>query len=172
MKLFFALLLISVIAIAGCSPAAPQERATESPDVPDSAMPVPDNEDVEEQAVIVGNGNAPDAGESIEGNVVASGSDDVVAGEVKEFAVAASQFTFDPETIRVKEGDTVRLVVTSTDVPHGLSIPEFGVNSGAIGAGETKTVEFVANKKGTYAFFCSVFCGSGHKSMKGTLVVE
>ena len=36
---------------------------------------------------------------------------------------------------------------------------------------ETKKVEFVADKAGTFSFRCSVPCGSGHQLMQGTLVV-
>ena len=91
--------------------------------------------------------------------------------QVKEFTVTARQFTFEPNTITVKKGDTVRLHVTSVDVTHGIAISQFGVNA-LLPPGQTKTVEFVASKSGTYQIFCSLFCGSGHLSMKGTLIVE
>ncbi|MBI4019135.1 MAG: cupredoxin domain-containing protein [Candidatus Aenigmarchaeota archaeon] len=96
---------------------------------------------------------------------VSSGSD------IKEFEMTAKQFEFVPSTITVNEGDTVRLRITSTDVDHGFSIPAFAVNA-QLSVGETKDIEFVADKKGTYTFACSVMCGSGHSGMKGTLVVE
>ena len=38
--------------------------------------------------------------------------------------------------------------------------------------GKTVSVEFVADKQGTFSFFCNVFCGSGHGNMKGTLIVK
>lgn len=90
---------------------------------------------------------------------------------VKEFTITASQFAFDPATITVQEGDAVRFIVTSTDVDHGLTIAQFGVGE-TIPAGETKTIEFIADTAGTYTMFCSVFCGSGHGDMTGTLIVE
>jgi cytochrome c oxidase subunit 2 len=34
------------------------------------------------------------------------------------------------------------------------------------------TVEFVADKAGTFTFSCSVYCGKGHRGMKGELVVS
>ncbi len=92
-------------------------------------------------------------------------------GAVKEFEVEAKQFVFVPETITVNEGDTVRLVVTSSDVDHGIGIPEFKVSL-KVAAGKTETVEFVADKKGTYTMRCNVFCGTDHKNMKGTLIVQ
>lgn len=90
---------------------------------------------------------------------------------VKEFTIEAKQFEFMPSTITVNEGDTVRLIVTSKDVEHGLGIPEFDVSL-KVDAGKTETVEFVADKKGTYSMSCNVFCGSGHSNMKGTLIVK
>ena len=89
----------------------------------------------------------------------------------KEFTIIARNWEFEPETITVSEGDTVILHLTTEDVSHGYSISEFGVHA-SFGPGETKTVEFVADKKGTFTTHCSVPCGSGHSSMKGTLIVE
>lgn len=90
---------------------------------------------------------------------------------VKEFTMTASQWKFEPNTINVNQGDTVKLQITDIDVTHGFSLPTFGINK-QLDAGKTTTVEFVADKKGTFTFACSVFCGSGHSGMNGKLVVE
>lgn len=92
-------------------------------------------------------------------------------GETKSFTMTASQFEFSPSTITVNQGDTVVLTITSSDVTHGFSLPEFGVSEN-LEPGQTVSVQFVADKKGTFTFSCSVFCGSGHSSMKGTLKVQ
>lgn len=91
---------------------------------------------------------------------------------IKEFTIEMKQFSFTPHTITVQKGDTVRLTLTSKDVSHGFAIDEFGINSGPVAKNQQKTVEFIANKAGTFTFRCSVVCGSGHSSMKGTLIVE
>lgn len=91
--------------------------------------------------------------------------------QVKEFTIIAKQFSFEPSTITVNRGDTVRLFVKSTDVTHGIAISEFGVNE-VLPPGQEKVIEFVASKSGTFPMFCSVFCGSGHLDMKGTFVVK
>ena len=91
--------------------------------------------------------------------------------EVKEFQITAKQFSFEPETIEVNRGDKVRLIVTSLDVPHGISIVEYGINE-RLDVGKPVTIEFTADKEGTFTAFCSVFCGSGHSNMKGKLVVK
>ena len=90
---------------------------------------------------------------------------------MKEFSITAKQFEFIPSTITVNTGDTVRLSVTSIDVAHGFSISQFKVSE-VLAINETKVIEFVADKAGTYSMFCSVFCGSGHGQMRGTLIVN
>ena len=32
--------------------------------------------------------------------------------------------------------------------------------------------EFIADKKGEFEMFCSVYCGQGHGQMKGKLIVK
>ncbi|MBS3106946.1 cupredoxin domain-containing protein [Candidatus Woesearchaeota archaeon] len=93
------------------------------------------------------------------------------SGEVREFDVVARTWTWEPSTITVKEGDTVKLHITSVDVPHGFRLAEFDVNE-YLAPGSTVDVEFVADKKGSYTFYCNVQCGEGHKGMKGQFIVE
>lgn len=83
----------------------------------------------------------------------------------------ARQFSFSPDTIKVRQGDRVRIIAKSQDVTHGFAISAFNVNA-VIEPGKETIIEFVANKKGEYDFVCSVYCGSGHSRMKGTLIVE
>ena len=84
--------------------------------------------------------------------------------------MVARQWSFDPQTITVNEGDTVILNINSIDVNHGFAILEFGVNE-FLRPGNTVRIEFVADRKGSFSFFCSVSCGAGHTRMRGTLVV-
>lgn len=93
------------------------------------------------------------------------------SNSVKEISMTAKKFAFDPSEIRVKQGETVRLKIKSLDVIHGFALPDFNVDQ-QLEPGKEVTVEFVADKKGTFIFMCSVLCGSGHSDMKGTLVVE
>lgn len=89
----------------------------------------------------------------------------------KSFTITASKWAFSPNTITVKQGDTVRLRVNSIDVAHGLLIQGYNINK-TINPGETVQIEFVADKKGTFNFRCSVQCGVGHLTMTGRLIVE
>ncbi|MFH1916489.1 MAG: cupredoxin domain-containing protein [Nanoarchaeota archaeon] len=90
---------------------------------------------------------------------------------VKEFTMTAFQFGFDPATITVKKGNTVRIKVTSTDVVHSLVIPEYGIDE-RLPPSEEKVVEFVADTTGEFPFRCGVYCGEDHNEMIGRIVVE
>ena len=89
-------------------------------------------------------------------------------GEIK---VMASKFEYSPDTIKVKVGQPVTLVLTSFDRIHGFKMPEFGIRTDIIPDQETR-VTLTPQKTGTFAFFCDVFCGDGHEEMGGTLIVE
>ena len=93
------------------------------------------------------------------------------AGEIRTIDVVASRFKFDPATIAVVQGDRVRLRVRSADRAHGIGIKAFRVKALIPSAGETVTVEFVADRAGTFDISCSEYCGSGHAAMKGRLIV-
>jgi heme/copper-type cytochrome/quinol oxidase subunit 2 len=85
--------------------------------------------------------------------------------------MTARKYTFDPDVITVKQGDHVQLIVTATDRDHGIAIPAFGVKQ-YLKKGVPTTVSFIASKAGTFPFHCSVFCGFGHRHMKGRLIVR
>lgn len=73
-------------------------------------------------------------------------------------------------TISVKKGATITLRIKNLDVSHGFGLDEFGINK-ITPAGEVTEIRFTANKEGTYTFYCTVFCGTGHPNHKGTLLV-
>ena len=88
-----------------------------------------------------------------------------------EINMIAKKFSFEPSEIRVHKGDHVKIHVKSVDVPHGIRIEDYDINVG-LPPNEEKTVDFIADKVGTFDFECSVYCGSGHGSMEGKLIVE
>jgi cytochrome c oxidase subunit II len=92
-------------------------------------------------------------------------------GDVKTIDVTASRFQFEPETISVAQGDSVRLRLHSADRSHAFAIKAFRVKVVIPKGGETVNVEFVAEQAGTFAFTCAEYCGTGHSEMKGRLVV-
>jgi cytochrome c oxidase subunit 2 len=93
------------------------------------------------------------------------------AANIKEIDVIASQFKFEPAVISVAEGDRVRLRLRSTDRTHGIGIKAFRVKARVPKGGDAVIVEFVADRAGTFDISCSAYCGTGHRSMTGTLIV-
>src|ERR1700733_3012222 len=90
----------------------------------------------------------------------------------KTINLTAHRFTYDPDEITLKKGEPVVLVVKSQDVPHGLRIKELNAALNIPAHGRVPK-EFTPDKAGDFVGQCSVFCGSGHGSMKITLhVVE
>jgi cytochrome c oxidase subunit 2 len=90
---------------------------------------------------------------------------------VKSFEVRASRFKFEPSVLEVAEGDTVVLTLRSADTTHGLAIKALGVKIVIPKDREPVQVRFVAPRAGTFDITCSEYCGSGHRRMKGQLVV-
>ena len=90
---------------------------------------------------------------------------------VKEFDLEAYQYGYSPESIAVNKGDAVKLYAASRDVPHGIFIKEYGINV-AVKKGAVEEIEFIADKDGSFDIICSVYCGRGHHSMKGKLIVK
>jgi cytochrome c oxidase subunit 2 len=89
---------------------------------------------------------------------------------VHEAQVVASRFAFEPATVQVVAGESVRLVVRSNDGVHGFAIPRLKIDLHVPDGGEPVTAEFIAPAAGEYEIACSEFCGRGHGRMKAVLV--
>lgn len=90
---------------------------------------------------------------------------------VKEFTVEGGNFSFTPNMLTVKKGDTVKITFKNLEGIHDFKLDEFTVATKQIPAGSEETVEFVADKTGSFEYYCSV---GKHRQMgmKGTLVVQ
>jgi plastocyanin len=90
---------------------------------------------------------------------------------VKEFTVSGNNFEFDVKEIRVNQGDTVKLTFKNVEGMHDWVIDEFNAKTQVIGAGQEETIEFVADKTGTFEYYCSV---GNHRTMGmvGNLIIE
>lgn len=89
---------------------------------------------------------------------------------VKEIHITAKKFDFTPDTITLKKGEPVLLVVSSQDRKHGFNLRAFGIRAD-INPGETAQIRFTPDKTGKFTFSCDVFCGEGHEDMTGTIIV-
>lgn len=89
----------------------------------------------------------------------------------REIKVISKQFSFEPNPIKVKLNERVRIRLTTTDVAHGMAVPEFGFVLN-VDPGQEAVGELQPNRKGTFIVRCSISCGSGHSDMKAKLIVE
>lgn len=92
-------------------------------------------------------------------------------GTAKMFMVNGTNFAFDVKEIKVKKGDTVTIHFMSADGFHDLVIDEFNARTEKLQTGGMAMVTFVADKAGTFEYYCSV---GKHRmnGMVGKLVVE
>ena len=88
----------------------------------------------------------------------------------RRIEITAKRFTYDPDMITLKQGETVLLVLKSADVSHGLRVRELGLD---MKTSKKKPAEkiFTPQKAGDFVGQCSVFCGANHANMKITFHV-
>ena len=85
------------------------------------------------------------------------------AAKAADLSVKIDNFTFGPQKLVVKLGDTVTWI-NEDDIPHTMvSIGRF--RSAALDTGEK--FSFTFTKVGTFEYFCGL-----HPQMQGTIVVE
>jgi nitrous-oxide reductase len=94
---------------------------------------------------------------------------------VTEVWMSVVRSQFNPDVVKAKLGDRVIVhlsnVEQTPDATHGFGMPSKNINV-SLDAGETTTVEFVADTPGSFAFYCTEFCSALHLEMQGWLVVE
>ena len=105
------------------------------------------------------------ASESATAGSSASGS--AAQGAEKDFTVEGSNYKFAPSTLTVNK---VKITFKNSGGFHDFVLDEFGVKTKVIPSGQSATVEFTADKTGTFDYYCSV---GNHRAMgmQGTLTV-
>ena len=104
---------------------------------------------------------------------------DMVATPVKEFTMTSWMDKtadgkmsphFSLNEIKVKKGDTVKITITNTAGTHDFVLDEFNVAK-ETPLNQPVVVEFVADKVGTFEYYCSKY---NHRQLgqKGNLIVE
>jgi plastocyanin len=88
----------------------------------------------------------------------------------RTFQVNASRFEYSPAVLTVNPGDRVTIELTATDVVHGLSIDGYKLTTTA-DPGQTARLTFVADRRGSFRFRCTMTCGNLHPFMIGKLQV-
>lgn len=90
---------------------------------------------------------------------------------IRTINMEAGSFYYTPNEIRVKKGETVKIVMKSVDMMHDFNIDELDVKLPITKSGETSTVEFTADTVGEFEYYCSV---GQHRAngQVGRLIVE
>ena len=103
---------------------------------------------------------------------------DPVEERVRELApgkyeayILSQTWSFLPNRITVPAGSTITFYVTSKDVQHGFRLDDTNINMMII-PGQVSKLTATFDKPGTYNFVCHEYCGAGHHTMYGQLVVE
>jgi cytochrome c oxidase subunit II len=73
--------------------------------------------------------------------------------------------------LRLREGQTYRLHISSADLQHGFSLQPMNMNFHVL-PGYDHVLTIVPNRRGEYSIVCNEFCGIGHHQMTGRIIVE
>lgn len=177
MKTSFFLLLSLVLVGAGCTTAV---SPVDTDDVADDVVVEVDNAMVvqgeEVSDLVVEEDETKEATEKIEDDQVNSKEDNESttseeAPDAVVFNLDAFSFGYSSKELRVKKDQTVTINLTSTGGLHDWVVDEFGAATEKVSTGGVTNVTFVADKAGTFEYYCSI---GQHRAngMVGTLVVE
>jgi penicillin-binding protein 1A len=89
--------------------------------------------------------------------------------QVIEIVMNGSKYT--PATVQVRQGSRVRLVLTAVDRMYSFALPIYALHS-IVPAGQAVTLDFVADRTGTYYYFCNMDIGDTRSKMVGKLIVN
>ncbi|MEO6197379.1 MAG: cupredoxin domain-containing protein, partial [Dehalococcoidia bacterium] len=96
-------------------------------------------------------------------------------GNNVEIWMTATRSHFTPDILRLKQGDNVKLHITSIeqtkDATHGFGIADYNIQA-SIDPGEVVSFAFTADKVGAFNFYCTEFCSALHLEMAGWVLVE
>lgn len=73
--------------------------------------------------------------------------------------------------LKLQEGETYRLHISSADLQHGFSLQPMNMNFQVL-PGYDHVLTITPTKSGEYTIVCNEFCGIGHHAMIGKIIVE
>jgi cytochrome c oxidase subunit 2 len=88
-----------------------------------------------------------------------------------EVVLVAQAWAFMPAEIRVPRDAEITFTTTSADVIHGFDIARTRVNMMLI-PGQVGRVTHTFHEPGEYLLICHEYCGMGHHTMSGKVIVE
>ncbi len=73
--------------------------------------------------------------------------------------------------LKLKQNQTYRLHISSTDLQHGFSLQPMNMNFQIL-PGYDHVLTITPTSAGTFPIICNEFCGIGHHAMTGRIIVE
>lgn len=92
--------------------------------------------------------------------------------QTKEVIVEGTEYAFNPDMLTLNKGEKIKLIfVNKGKQPHNLIIDELGLATNTITQTQETTLEFTANKAGSFKMYCGV---GNHRAlgMEGTVGVK
>ncbi|HEU4698611.1 MAG TPA: cytochrome c oxidase subunit II [Gemmatimonadales bacterium] len=88
-----------------------------------------------------------------------------------EAAIVAQAWVFNPAEIRVPAGAEVTFTATSVDILHGFEVEGTRLNMMLV-PGQISRLTHTFRERGTHLLICHEYCGLGHHTMYGKVIVE
>ncbi len=86
-----------------------------------------------------------------------------------EVYLEARAFEFRP-VLKLKKGESYRILLSSTDFQHGFSLQPFNMNFQAL-PGYLYVINITPQDVGEFPLVCNEYCGLGHHLMTGKFIV-
>jgi cytochrome c oxidase subunit 2 len=85
-------------------------------------------------------------------------------------SIRASRQGFTPSSLTLRRGETVRVVLSSSDIEHCFAIDELRIEKRIVPGRETR-FDLTPERSGTYAFLCCLESGEAAATERGQLTV-
>ncbi len=84
--------------------------------------------------------------------------------------VVARKYAFEPARVEVGLNDRVKVTLSSRDIAHSFTVDAYRIAK-RVGAGQTVTFEFRADKAGTFPIYCNLRQDERCREMHAELAV-
>jgi cytochrome c oxidase subunit 2 len=88
-----------------------------------------------------------------------------------EAVIIARVWSFEPPELRVPVGAEITFIATSADVLHGFNVEGTRLNMMLI-PGQISRNRYTFEEPGEHLLICHEYCGIGHHTMAGRIIVE
>lgn len=88
-----------------------------------------------------------------------------------EAVVVAQSWVFVPAELRVPRGAEITFIATAVDVIHGFEVERTRLNMMLI-PGQISRATYRFDEPGEHLLICHEYCGLGHHTMAGKVIVE